>query len=349
MRGGTIAHGRQQHGRSWRSFSVTACFRVLGAAGRLGGWGHAVRRPVFTAGRVPVAVRPRRARCASCGVDACSSSGVAAGAPVRRDGGDRGHARAGGPGAGVPVDRGGVAGCRRARCGTGCAGSGRSAGRVREFFTRLAGVLAVDPVPLDPAGSALGDAVVAVAAAAAAAAGRWPGSSRCRPGSWRPWSRWGRFCPRLSPSARFAGTCCRLPWRDGSTRVPLCPGRLLPVTLGGPAGAGSREGTRCDDCGRGGSRRRGWSGPGRRACSGTRWCRSSLEPGLTPGGAGLAGQGAGRPCPRGAGRAAGHGVVRDADPVAARVMRRAGSTRWCRRRGSPRRGPRRRCWRWRRR
>jgi hypothetical protein len=46
-----------------------------------------------------------------------------------------------------------------------------SAGRVREFFTRLAGVLAVDPVPLDPAGSPLADAVVAVAAAA----GRWPG------------------------------------------------------------------------------------------------------------------------------------------------------------------------------
>jgi hypothetical protein len=49
------------------------------------------------------------------------------------------------------------------------------AGRVREFFTRLAGRLAVDPVPLDPAGSVLGDAVVAVAAAAAAARGRWPG------------------------------------------------------------------------------------------------------------------------------------------------------------------------------
>ena len=46
--------------------------------------------------------------------------------------------------------------------------------RVRERFTRLAGVLAVDPVPLDPAGSVLGDAVVAVAAAGAAAAGRWP-------------------------------------------------------------------------------------------------------------------------------------------------------------------------------
>ena len=48
-----------------------------------------------------------------------------------------------------------------------------SAGRVREFFTRLAGALAADPVPLDPAGGAVGDAVVAVAAAAAAA-GRWP-------------------------------------------------------------------------------------------------------------------------------------------------------------------------------
>jgi len=50
-----------------------------------------------------------------------------------------------------------------------------SAARIREFFTRLAGVLALDPVPLDPAGSLLADAVVAVAAAAAAAAGRWPG------------------------------------------------------------------------------------------------------------------------------------------------------------------------------
>jgi len=49
-----------------------------------------------------------------------------------------------------------------------------SAGRVREHFTRLAGILAADPVPLDPAGSVLGDAVTAVAAAWAAAAGRWP-------------------------------------------------------------------------------------------------------------------------------------------------------------------------------
>jgi hypothetical protein len=41
---------------------------------------------------------------------------------------------------------------------------------VRGLFTRLAGVLAPDPVPLDPAGSPLADAVVA-----AAARGRWPG------------------------------------------------------------------------------------------------------------------------------------------------------------------------------
>ena len=45
-----------------------------------------------------------------------------------------------------------------------------SAGRVRVFFTRLAGVLWPDPVPLEPAESVLADAVVA----AAAASGRWP-------------------------------------------------------------------------------------------------------------------------------------------------------------------------------
>lgn len=48
------------------------------------------------------------------------------------------------------------------------------AGRVREFFSRLAGALSPDPVPLAPAGSAAGDAVVSVAAAGAAVAGRWP-------------------------------------------------------------------------------------------------------------------------------------------------------------------------------
>jgi hypothetical protein len=39
-----------------------------GCGDRLGGWGHAASRRVFTTGRIPVAVRPRRARCAGCGV-----------------------------------------------------------------------------------------------------------------------------------------------------------------------------------------------------------------------------------------------------------------------------------------
>ena len=144
-----------------------------GCGGRLGGHGHAVRRPVFTAGRVPVAVRPRRARCAGCGAThvllpawllarRCDGTAVIGDMLARaaRGQGFRSIAAA----SGVPEDtvRGRL---RRFRS---------SAGRVREGFTRLAGVLAVDPVPLDPAGSAAGDAVVAVVAAAAAAAGRWP-------------------------------------------------------------------------------------------------------------------------------------------------------------------------------
>ena len=145
-----------------------------GCGGRLGGHGHAVRRRVFTAGRIPVGVRPRRSRCSSCGsthvllpawllVRRCDGAGVIGDMLARaaRGQGFRSIAAV----TGVP--EGTVRGrLRRFRS---------SAGRVREFFTRLAGVLAVDPVPLDPAGSPLADAVVAVAAAAAAAAGRWPG------------------------------------------------------------------------------------------------------------------------------------------------------------------------------
>jgi hypothetical protein len=145
-----------------------------GCGGRLGGWGHAARRPVFTAGRVPVAVRPRRARCGSCGVThvllpawllarRCDGTAVIGDMLARaaRGQGFRSIAAASGVPEGTVRAR-----LRRFR---------GSAGRVREFFTRLAGALAVDPVPLDPAGSVLGDAVVAVAAAAAAARGRWPG------------------------------------------------------------------------------------------------------------------------------------------------------------------------------
>ena len=145
-----------------------------GCGGRLGGWGHAARRLVFRAGRIPVAVRPRRARCAWCGVThvllpawllarRCDGAAVIGDMLARaaRGQGFRSIAAA----TGVPE---GTVRCRLRRF--------RSlAGRVREFFTRLAGILAPDPVPLDPAGSVLADAVVAVAAAAAAARDRWPG------------------------------------------------------------------------------------------------------------------------------------------------------------------------------
>jgi hypothetical protein len=144
-----------------------------GCGGRLGGWGHAVRRRVFTAGRFPVGVRPRRARCASCGVThvllpawllsrRCDGTSVIGDMLARaaRGQGFRSIASVSGVPPDTVRDR-----LRRFRS---------AAGGVREHFTRLAGVLAPDPVPLDAAGSVLGDAVVAVAAAGAAAAGRWP-------------------------------------------------------------------------------------------------------------------------------------------------------------------------------
>ncbi len=145
-----------------------------GCGGRLGGWGHAVRRLVFRAGRVPVAVRPRRARCASCRVThvlfpawllvrRCDGTAVIGDMLARaaRGQGFRSIAAA----TGVPE---GTVRCRLRRFRA-------SAELVRGLFTRLAGLLSPDPVPLDPAGGGLGDAVVAVAAAVAAARGRWPG------------------------------------------------------------------------------------------------------------------------------------------------------------------------------
>jgi Domain of unknown function (DUF6431) len=144
-----------------------------GCGGRLGGHGHAVRRHVFTAGRIPVAFRPRRSRCSACGSThvllpawllsrRCDCTAVIGEMLARaaRGAGFRSIAAASGVPEDTVRDR-----LRRFRA---------SASVVRERFTRLAGALAADPVPLDPAGSAAGDAVVAVAAAAAAAAARWP-------------------------------------------------------------------------------------------------------------------------------------------------------------------------------
>ena len=289
-----------------------------GCGGRLGGWGHAVRRRVFTAGRLPVSVRPRRARCSSCGAThvllpawllsrRCDGTAVIGDMLARA-------AR----GAGVPVDRGRVG-------GAGGHGAGPAA-----------------PVPV------LGGQGAGVLHPAGRASWRWtrcrwtrravsPGTrwwrsprrrprpraggrrSRCRPGSSRPWSRWGRSCPRLSPSAWFAGMCCRLPWGDGSTRVPLCPGGVdclsLSTGLQEQAAEKGQDVTTADEADQ---KDAGGAGPGDGPVPVLAGA-GAPGAGAEPGGAGLAGQGAGRPCPRGAGRAAGHGVVLDADPVAQAV------------------------------
>ena len=106
-------------------------------------------------GRVPVGSRPRRARCGSCGVThvllpawllarRCDGTAVIGNMLTRA-------ARA----LGVPEDGGRDE-------GAGGYGAGPAApvllvgGRVREFFTRLAGVLSPDPVPLNRAGSPVG-------------------------------------------------------------------------------------------------------------------------------------------------------------------------------------------------
>ncbi len=142
--------------------------------GRLSRWGYARERVFFGPGRTGHRARPRRSRCAACQVThvllparllarradeavviGAALAAVALGAGCRRAAAELG----------VPADtvRGWV---RRA--------AGRAA-QIREAFTRAAGALSSDPVPLEPAGSPLADAVVAVAAAAHAAADRWPG------------------------------------------------------------------------------------------------------------------------------------------------------------------------------
>ena len=143
-----------------------------GCGGRLARWGHARERTVFGPGRKGREIRPRRSRCTACRVthvllparlllrrmDEALVIGAALAAAARGQGCRRAAA-----GLGVPVDT--VRGWLRR--------AGR-AGQVREVFTKVAAAVSEDPVPLEPAGSPLGDALVAVAAAAAAAADRWP-------------------------------------------------------------------------------------------------------------------------------------------------------------------------------
>lgn len=144
-----------------------------GCGGRLARWGHARRRVIFGPGRRGRVVRPRRSRCSGCGVthvllpagllarrpDEAGVIGAAlAAAALGR--GRRRIARE----LGIPEDT--VRGWLRRFAGR--------AGQVREIFTKVAAAVSADPVPLEPAGSPVADAVVAVAAAAEAIAGRWP-------------------------------------------------------------------------------------------------------------------------------------------------------------------------------
>ncbi|HUY52878.1 MAG TPA: hypothetical protein VMV92_45460 [Streptosporangiaceae bacterium] len=137
-------------------------------------WGYGRRRSVFGPGREPGPLfRPRRSRCPGCGATHVllparlllrrADAGAVIGEALVLAAGGRGS-WAVAAALKVPPDTA-RRWLRRFR--------GR-AGQVREFFTRLAAALAADPVPLEPAGSLLGDAVVAVAAAADAAWSRWP-------------------------------------------------------------------------------------------------------------------------------------------------------------------------------
>jgi hypothetical protein len=148
------------------------CCPVCG--GRLARWGYALERVVFGPGRSGRAVRPRRSRCRGCGVthvllparlllrraDEAPVIGAALAAAAR----GQGHRRVA---AELKVPEDTVRGWLRRAAGR--------AGQVREVFTKAAAALSADPVPLEPAGSPLADALVAVAAVAAGAARRWPG------------------------------------------------------------------------------------------------------------------------------------------------------------------------------
>jgi hypothetical protein len=141
--------------------------------GVLARWGWA-RPRVLRGEHGPVRLRPRRARCAGCGVshvllpvfvllrrvDLAEVIGAALAAKAAGAG-----ARLVAAACGRPVDT--VRGWLRR--------SGSRAGLVRAFFLRLLVEVGVDPVPPAQARSVFADAVAAVAGAAVAAASRWPG------------------------------------------------------------------------------------------------------------------------------------------------------------------------------
>jgi hypothetical protein len=148
--------------------------RCPSCAGRLAGWGHARERVVRGEGGIGWRLRPRRSRCAECGVThvllpvSCllrRADGVAViWAVLAGKAGGLGHR---------PLAR--LVGRPESTVRDWLARFTSRAELVRGVFTRWLCALDADPPPLRPAGSLVADAVVALAAAAAAAGRRWAG------------------------------------------------------------------------------------------------------------------------------------------------------------------------------
>jgi len=148
--------------------------RCPACQGRLGGWGHARERVVRGESGIGWRLRPRRSRCAGCGVThvllpmACllrRADGVAViWAALAGKAAGLGHRR---------VAR--LLGRAESTVRGWLARFASRAALVRGVFTAWLCALDADPPPLAPAGSAVGDAVAAVTAAAAAAGRRWGG------------------------------------------------------------------------------------------------------------------------------------------------------------------------------
>jgi hypothetical protein len=145
-----------------------------GCPGRLAGWGHARPRVIRGENGIGWRLRPRRSRCAGCGVThvllpvGCllrRADGVAViWAALAGKTGGLGHR---------PVAQ--LVGRPESTVRDWLARFTSRAELVRGVFTMWLCALDADPPPLPPAGSAAGDAVAAITAAAAAAGRRWAG------------------------------------------------------------------------------------------------------------------------------------------------------------------------------
>lgn len=152
---------------------VSARLACPGCGAPLAPWGRARARTVRGSGVIQWRLRPRRARCLGCGVThvllpvcclARRADAVAViGAALTRAAAGWGHRR-------ISVWLGRSSSTVRGWLRR----FGARAGPARSAFTSLACEFDSDPQLPEPAGSALADAVAAIAAAARAALVRWP-------------------------------------------------------------------------------------------------------------------------------------------------------------------------------